>query len=137
MVNENYLFAAKNLADRNKNRLDKERDPIEKEKEGLFYWIMSRLEWCVEGCWPAKESHSVTVKEGFCYANSNRVLLEHGRVSEYLSKDVTREEFYSVMEQVAEIFNEIGEQVEGYHFNAKCFITAGNAELTVHMFTKK
>ena len=136
MVNENYLLVVKNLTDRNKNRLNTERSPKEQETDELFYWIMSRLEWCVQGCWPAKTSHSVKLKEGFV-SNRNFVLLEHGKVSQYLSQYVTREEFYSVMQEVANVFNEIGKNDEdGYNFYAVCFTENERAYLTVNMTTK-
>ena len=136
MVNENYLIAAKSLADRNKNRLNTKRSPKEQERDELFFWMLSRLEWSVQGCWPAKEIHNVTVKQGYC-CDDNRVLLTHGKVSEYLSQYVTRDEFYSVMQEVADIFNEIGKQEEnGYAFYAVCFTSNRNAELTVNLTTK-
>lgn len=135
MVNEKYLLVAKNLADRNKNRLNTERSLKEQEKDELFYWIIGRLEFSVQGCSPGKASHHITVKQVPFY-DSNRVLLEHGRVSQYLSQYVTREEFYSVMQEVAETFNEIGKQEkDGYDFYAVCITTDGKAELTVHMTT--
>ena len=96
MVSENYLLAAKSLADRNKNRLNKERSPKEQERDELFFWIISSLEWSVQCCWPGKTFHNVTVKEGYC-SDDSRVLLEHGKISQYLSQYVTRDEFYSVM----------------------------------------
>lgn len=139
MVNEKYLFVAENLAERNKNRLNTNRSPKEQETEELFYWIISRLEWSIRGCYPARESHSVTVKISHWY-NDGSVLLEHGRVSDYLSEYVRGEEFYTVMNDVANIFNEIGKSDEnGYHFYATCILpeyTTETAELTVHMFTK-
>ena len=140
MVNEKYLLVAKNLAERNKNRLNTERSPKEQETDELFYWIMSRLEWSVQGCWPAKTSHSVTVKISRWY-DDGRALLEHGKVSDYLSEYVKGEEFYAVMNDVANAFNEIGKSDEnGYHFYATCIIPeyiTETAELTVHMFTRE
>lgn len=140
MVNDKYLFVAKNLAERNKNRLNTARSPKEQETDELFYWIISRLEWSVQGCYPAKTSHSVTIKTSNCY-DDGRVLIEHGRVANYLSEYVKGEEFYAVMEDVADIFNEIGKsESEGYHFYATCILPenmTGIAELTVHMITKK
>lgn len=139
MVNEKYLLVAENLAERNKNRLNTERSPKEQETDELFYWIMSRLEWSVQGCWPAKTSHSVTVKISRWY-DDGRALLEHGKVSDYLSEYVKGEEFYAVMNDVANAFNEIGKSDEnGYHFYATCILPeyiTETAELTVHMFTR-
>ena len=140
MVNEKYLLVAKNLVDRNKNRLNAERSPKEQETDQLFYWIMSRLEWSVQGCWPGKTSHSVTLEVN-CLYDDDRVLLRHGRVSEYLSEYVTGEEIYTVMKDVANIFNEIGKSEEnGYHFYTTSTFTENtisySTKLTVHMITK-
>lgn len=139
MVNEKYLLIAENLAERNMNRLDKERSPKEQEIDRLFYWIMSRLEWYVESCSPAQRFHAVTIKISYLY-DDGEVLLEHGRVSDYLSEYVKGVEFYSVMNEVANIFNEIGKSDEkGYQFDATCIIPIKeieSAELTVHMFTR-
>lgn len=130
MVNYEYLFVAENLIERNKNRLNENRDPKTQEVDNLFYWIMSRLEWCVQGCWPAKKSHTVTVEISRTYDNGS-VLLKHGRVSEYLSEYVKENEFHDVMEEVANIFNEIGKNKEkGYEYDAVCF----ESELIVHMY---
>lgn len=140
MVNEKYLIVAENLAERNKNRLNTERTPKEQETDELFYWVMSRLEWSVHGCWPPKTSHSVTIKISRWY-DDGRALLEHGKVSEYLSGYVKGEELYAVMNNVANIFNEIGKSDEkGYHFYATCILSeyiTETSELTVHMFTRK
>ena len=78
MVNENYLLVAKSLVDRNENRLNTEISPREHEIDDLFFWLISRLEWSIRGCWPAQKSHIVKVTEDFCCDN-NRVLLKHGR----------------------------------------------------------
>ena len=103
MVNEKYLIIAENLAERNKNRLNTERSPKQQETDELFYWIMSRLEWSVQNCYPAKTSHSVTVKISRWY-DDGRALLEHGKVFDYLSEYVKGEEFYAVMNDVANAF---------------------------------
>ena len=135
MVSKKYLLAAKGLADRNKNRLNTKRSPKEQERDELFFWLISRLEWSVQNCWPAKKFHNVTVKEGYCH-DKNRVLLEHGKVSQYISQYVTRDEFYSVMQEVADIFNQISKREDGEnHFYAVCFPTDRNAELTVNLAT--
>lgn len=131
MVNYEYLFVAENLIERNKNRLNENRDPKTQEVDDLFYWIMSRLEWCVQGCWPAKQSHTVKVEKYKQY-DDGRILLKHGRVSEYLSEYIKGNEFQNVMEEVANIFNNIGKNEEkGYYYYAICF----EGELIVHMLT--
>lgn len=136
MVNEKYLLIAKNLAERNKNLLDTNRSPKEKEIDRLFCWIMSRLEWSVQGCSTTQTSHSVKVKTHYWYEDGS-VLLEQGRVSEYLSEYIDGEEFYDIMKAVADIFNEIGKSDEnGYHFYAICCIPENKtetAELIVQM----
>lgn len=138
MVSNKYLFVAENLVERNKNRLNTERSPKEQEVDELFYWIMSRLEWSMQGCCPAKKSHSVTVITSHWYADGS-VLLEHGVVDNYLSKYVNGKEFYAVMKDVANIFNEIGKsKTNEYHFYAICILpknVTGTAELSVFMTT--
>lgn len=139
MVKEKYLLRAESLAKRNKNRLNENHTPKEKETDELFYWIMTRLEWELQGS-STQTSYSITIKEDYLYSYG-RVLLEHGRVSEYLSEYVKKEEFYAVMEDVANIFNQIGKSEEkGYQFYATCLIPNNKnemAEMTVHMITKK
>lgn len=138
MVKEKYLLVAENLAERNKNRLNTARSPKEQATDELFYWIISRLEWSMIGCYPARISHSVTIKSNWY---DGRVLLEQGRVANYLLDYVKGEEIYAVMEDVANVFNEIGKsESNGYHFYATCFIPEDiteTAELIVHMITKK
>lgn len=136
MGNEKYLLVAKNLADRNKNRLDTERSPKEQEKDKLFYWLISRLESSMEGHRPPKTYYSVTVKETSCYG-VDAVQLKHGIVSNYLSEYVSRNEFYTVVEEVVKAFNEMGElQKIGYYFSATCLKEQGDISITVHMATE-
>lgn len=131
MVNEKYLLAVESLTQRNKNRLNPKRSLKEQEKDELFYWIISRLEWSMQGCWPAKTSHSVTIRVSQWY-DDGKVLLEHGSVSYYLSEYIKSEEFYTIMEEVANSFNKIGKSEEkGYHFYA----VYSFPELIVHMTT--
>ena len=135
MVKKSYLLAAKKLTDMNRNRLNTKRSPKEQERDELFYWIMSRLESSVQGCWPAKTSNSVTVEEDIV-PSDNHVLLKHGRVSHYFSRYCTGEEFYSVMQEVANVFNEIGKtKVDGCSFYAVCHIKKEQSSLTVVMTT--
>lgn len=138
MLNKKYLFAAKNLSDRNRNRLNKDLSPEEKEKEQLFYWIMSRIEWSAQGCWPAQQSHRVRIATEHLYEDG-QILLAHGKVSEYLSEYVRGYKFCSVMQEVCNIFNEIGKSEEnGYHFWATFVLPEGkieNAEFIVNMAT--
>ena len=136
MIDEKYLLASKSLAERNKNRLNTELNPKEKEREELFFWILSRLEWSIQGCWPAKNFHSVTV-EGY-FRDRKYVVLKHGTISQYVSQYVTRNEFLSVIQDVVDIFNKIGNQEEDeYEFFAICFTTDRNIELTVNLTTKR
>lgn len=137
MVKEKYLLQAEILAERNKNRLDTNRSPKEKETEELFYWIISRLEWSVQGCWPGQRGHTITV-QAYIYNPDGGVLVEHGRVSKYLSQYVNNEEFFTVLNDIANIFNEIGKsKSKEYQFSA-IFSPPGRngiCELTVHMYT--
>lgn len=119
----------------NKNRLNPQCNPKEQEMDELFYWVMSAIEFSVHSCWPAKTSHSVTLREPW-FSDDERVMLEYGDYPPYVSQYVTREEFYSVMQEVAEVFNEIGKNEEdGYHFWANCYTGNGSASLTVNMCT--
>ncbi len=130
MANANYLLVANNLVDRAKNRLNTKRDPKQQETDQLFYWILSRLEWKMEGYFPAKNSISVTIREeGYC---GNAILLKHGNVANYASTYVNGEEFYSVMKEVAEIFNEMS------HFRATWIPHEEDeeAEMTVYMIAR-
>ena len=138
MVNKKYLLVAKNLADRNMKRLDTTRSEKEQERDELFYWVMSRVEWSIQGCWPAKASHSVTIEEmPLEYTFEQRVLLAHGNVSQYLSQYVNREEFYSIMQEVAEIISKMGNmEKDGYSYYARCYTPDGHAKLTVTLTTK-
>lgn len=133
MVNEKYLLAAENLAERNKARLNTESSPKEKETEELFYWVISRLEWHMQGCWPAKEHHDLIIDIKRWY-NDGRVLLQHGNVSQYLSQYVIGKEFDNVMEDVVNIFNDIGKNEEKeYRFSAVYL----EDTLVVHMVTEE
>lgn len=135
MVDEKYLIVAKGLAERNRNRLNTELSPKEKERNRLFFWLMSRLEWSIEQCWPAKKSHNVIVKE--ISKSPNYVSLSHGRVSEYLSQYVARDEFLSVMQDVTDIFNEIGKRKEDKYELYAIFTAEGeNIKMAVKLTTK-
>ncbi|MCI8361769.1 MAG: hypothetical protein HFJ41_01200 [Clostridia bacterium] len=132
MVNEKYLLAAKKLAERNKNRLSTNYSLKEKETDELFYWIMSRLEWHVQGCWPAKKYHDliIYITRG---DKDEKVLLNHGRVSGYMSQYVKGEIFDDVIKDIVNIFNEIGKnEEEGYSFSAKYL----EGTFVIHMVTE-
>lgn len=134
MVNGKYLLAVENLAERNKARLNTKGSPKEKETEELFYWVISRLEWHMQGCWPAKTHHDLIIDIRRGWYNDGSILLKHGNVSEYLSQYVIGKEFDKVMENVVNIFNEIGKNEEkGYHFSAKYLTDT----FVVHMVTEK
>jgi len=137
MVNHKYLMAAKQLVNKNQRRLDPKINPIEKEIEELFFWILHLLEDSVQNSWPPKPFHSVTVNE-YPYVEKNKVALKNETVSVYISKYVTtKQEFYEVMKNVAEIFEKMEDKVEyGARFGALCFTSEGSAELTVNMTAK-
>lgn len=85
----------------------------------------------MQGCWPAEKSHTVKIEISRRY-DDGRVLLKHGRVSEYLSEYVTGKKFHDVMEEVVDVFNEIGRNEEkGYKYQAVSL----ERELIVHMYT--
>lgn len=135
MANKYFVSAAKNLARRNRNRLNLKRSPKQKETEELFYWLLSKLEWEVQRCWPALGHHFVKIQEPYP-SDSERVLLKFGRIDSYQSQYVTREEFYEVMQDVVLIFNEIGFDDKGkYDFWAAYDNTHNGSSITVHMTT--
>ena len=136
MLNERYLLAAKNLAESNMIRLETNRDPRQKEIDSLFEWVISALDSNRQAYWPAKTSYQVTVKE-VSEKNSTYVVLEYGKViSQYISLNVTKNEFYGVMQDVAGIFNEIGiQKQDGYAYYATCHIESEKSELTVNLTT--
>lgn len=134
MANRYFVSATKNLARRNRNRLNLKRSPKQKETEELFYWVLSKLEWKVQRCWPAQSHHSIKVQEPYP-SDSKRVLLKFGRIDSYQSQYVTREEFYEVMQEVVNIFNEIGSDNKGnYNFWAT-YNTYNGSSISVHMTT--
>ena len=137
MVNHKYLMAAKQLANRNKRRLDAKINPVEKETEELFFWILHLLEESVQNCQTPKPFHTVTVKE-YPYVDKENVALKNEGISVYISKYViTKQEFYAVMKDVASIFEKMEDKVEqGVRFGALCFTIEGEAELTVNMTAK-
>lgn len=134
MVKENYSLVAKCLADICKNRLNEELSLRERETRELFFWIISRLEWSVVNCWPGQMYHQIRISEGYS-SDHNKVCLKHGSVSKYISHYVmTREEFYTVIHDVVDIFNEIGKHGEDwYHYYAICFTAKDNAEIAVNL----
>jgi len=134
MVNHKYSMAAKQLANRNQRRLNPSIDPIEKETDELFYWIMSLLENSVQSYRKAKPFHSVTVNEGIAFKD-DEVCLKDEKGNIYMSKYVrTKQEFYDIMKNIAETFEEMGETLEpGCRFGAICFTEEGKAQLTVNM----
>lgn len=137
MVNEKYLRAVESLTDSNKIRLSPERSPREIEKDKLFYWIISCLEGYIKDCHPAQTSFSITIKEEYFF-NNDYVLLKCGRFSKYLSHYVTKKEFYSIMQEVRNLFNEIGENKEyGYSFHAVYFTENEMSNLTISMATRE
>lgn len=116
MRNE-YISCARNLATRNKVRLNTSRTPMEQETDDLFYWIMSRLENSVGNCQPAQRFHQiiVTYKPN---SNDDYGLLKDGEISKYCPRYVKGSDFYYVMDDVVGIFNNVGTSKE-YHYHAE------------------
>lgn len=150
-MNEKYLSAVENVAMRNIARLRKEEIPKPKfvnikneglgptgmEKEEIFYWLLSRLDWTAKNCWPAQEYHSITVKEDFEVLGTalRSKILRHGSVSKYHIKFISVALLVCVMMDIADIFNEIGKR-DGYYFWATCYIVDYKVVLNVIMKTE-
>lgn len=99
-----YLVAAINLHERAKRRLKCSENPMQQEIEDLFYWILRQLEWTLN----MKKDFSpkeIVLSLEKRYSKGKEVTLCHEAVEEYSSRYVQKEEFYTVMEKVAEIFN--------------------------------
>lgn len=116
MVKEHYLLSAKNLNSINRIRIDSSRSLIEEETDDLFFWIMSRLEESIISCTPARNHHNITVSVD--YWEDDYPILKCGQKS-YCPMHVKGNTFYDVMQNVVNIFNDIGKsKSHGYYFNA-------------------
>ena len=113
-----YISCAKNLATRNKVRLNSSRSSMEQETDDLFYWIMSRLEDSVGNCQPAQRFHKVIVETSKPISDDDYVLLQDGKTSKYCSRYVKGTDFLFVMDTVIGIFNSIG-KTEEYSYHAE------------------
>ena len=141
MVEKHFLTAAKNTAERSKQRLEKESDQISKEVESLFHWILNRIEYRIENSENPSKFYSLEIKEAFRYEDGT-VLIEDGKDSSYYSaftkgqdffnvivgKDSSYysaftkgQDFFNVIVEVSRIFNEIGISKEGgYSYYSVC-----------------
>ena len=130
MLDLNNVVSAKNLIERITKRLESRISPEKKEFDRLYYWILSRLEWQSEGCYPAKENFRLLVKEATESYENELVCLKHGNTDTYVSQYVSSEEFYEIMKQVSNAFNSMGNE-----YRSEFFHTEGerNAELHVWM----
>lgn len=120
MVEKHFLTAAKNTAERSKQRLEKESDQISKEVESLFHWILSRIEYRIENSENPSKFYSLEIKEAFRYEDGT-VLIEDGKDSSYYSAFTKGQDFFNVIVEVSRIFNEIGISKEGgYSYYSVC-----------------
>ena len=127
-----YVNVVQVISDIHANRIDSEVGQYEKEKYQLFNWLLWKLVGEIQEYWQPKDSYKVTVKEGIS-STREHVLLRY-KLEEYHSKYVDEEEFYSVMKDVANEINKVGEMLkDGYRFHAKCNSKRGCSELTVTM----
>lgn len=132
MIKLNYLLAAKDLLDRNENRLDTEMVPEEKETEEMFYWVLDKLASSIQFRLQVETEYTVTIT-----IPSNRIILKDGIFGEkYIPKYVcARDEFYAVVQNVVDIFNEIGSIMDN-KFSAKLLKykkTCGKLYITMKM----
>ncbi len=120
MVEKHFLTAAKNTAERSKQRLEKESDQISKEVESLFHWILNRIEYRIENSENPSKFYSLEIKEAFRYEDGT-VLIEDGKDSSYYSAFTKGQDFFNVIVEVSRIFNEIGISKEGgYSYYSVC-----------------
>ena len=133
MANRYFVSAAKNLARRNRNRLNLKRSPKQKETEKLFYWVLSKLEWDIQECWPLRHCF-IKIQEAYL-PDSERILLKFGMTDLYQSQYVTREEFYEVMQEVVYILNEIGFDDKGTYKFSAVYNNQNSSSIIVHMTT--
>lgn len=103
MVKLNYLFAVKNLLDRNRNRLDMQKDKKEKETEEMFYWLLSRMEAGIQGQYSPSYTVDVTI-------SPKRIRLkEESTGAVYVPQYICgRAEIYEIIQNVVNICNEVG-----------------------------
>ena len=120
MVEKHFLTAAKNTAERSKQRFEKESDQISKEVESLFHWILNRIEYRIENSENPSKFYSLEIKEAFRYEDGT-VLIEDGKDSSYYSAFTKGQDFFNVIVEVSRIFNEIGISKEGgYSYYSVC-----------------
>jgi hypothetical protein len=131
---DDKAFAAKLLLLRMKEKQEKEekmRNSIqeeekEAEKDCLFYWILSRMYAQMDSCIPAKRAASIRITGSL--TRYNKVLLEHGKSDNYLPFYVAGKDFFDVVKDTIEIFDNMD------HFNAVYFQTSDEAcEINVFM----
>ena len=132
MVNEKYFAAARTLADINKELINTEKSPREREKDTLFYWLMSRLQWEIQSCYPPKNFHLLIIKEQASYYK-DVVLLGHGSIANYISQYVKREQFKEVVKDVKKIFDEIEEKRNKEFCYHMTISLNPKIEITIHM----
>lgn len=126
MIKKDYLDYSQILVNSAKLRLDPSVTNEEKEVNRLFSYCMSRLTWDIDSFSEPKESCMLDLKQG--YSNrENTVTLYHARLSTYTSKFVTGNEFYPIIQKVADIFNNPSLP----NYRALCSIIPERAYLTV------
>lgn len=136
MYTQKTLQEVKNLVQRNKDRLTtKYYDPKFREKEELLFWVLSLLYLSINGKQPASGFHCVYINE--IPAEDGSVLLEYKKSIQYKSRYVGEKDFYKVIEDVANILNELGnDSPSKFTITAIAPIKEGSAALIVRLFTK-
>lgn len=124
-----YLRLAKCLTENINNRLSEKTPEAEKEKNNLFYWLMSVLHFNICNESP-KEKYTLVVNEQ--RTKCDKVVLDEDCYARFIS-NVSKEEFIPIIESVVENINML-EDVNGYKYSAKNNISkSGRIKITVEI----
>lgn len=100
-----YESFAKAVSQLNDVMVDKAVNDIERETTRFFYWIMSQIILKMNGSIPVKKYNRIELYAGIIGEN-NRVLVQYGRVSSFLSdREITPKEFFKIMKEIETLFN--------------------------------
>jgi DNA/RNA endonuclease YhcR with UshA esterase domain len=129
---DDKTFAAKLLLMRMKEKQEKEEKMCnsmqekEAEMDCLFYWILSRMYAKMDSFRPAKKTISIRITGSL--TRYNKVLLEHGKSDDYVPFYVAGKDFFDVVKDTIEIFDNFD------NFNAVYFQSSDETcEINVYM----
>lgn len=126
MIKKNYLDYSLILLNSAQLRLTPNITNKEKEIDRLFSYCMSRLTWDIDSFSEPKKSCILDLKQSYPH-RPDTVTLCHGRLSTYTSKFVENNEFYFIIQEVADIFNDVALP----NYSALCSTIPERAYLTV------